>query len=446
MSERRQRQQSENVAKLIASASSSLSLRQVCAEVCEAALGMTIGDTVSVFVFDDDKHFRPVAARGHGGIEELKAFLNPPADVLASPEIQRFNQILIKRRKPIIIEDVPASGSGNKWWIKTFGIKSCAYYPLRTKNKIIGFMAVAMVEEKRKFPQEEINALASIGKQAAVIIENARLYERERRQRQQSENVAKLLASVSSTLSLRQVCVEVCEAALGMTVGDTVSVFVFDDEERFRPVAAIGPGGREELEAFQNPPAEVQATPEIQYFNRILRKIRKPIVFEDLTQAGSGWWTNTFNLKSFVYYPLRTKSKIIGFMTVAAVEEKRKFPREEIDTLASIARQAAVIIENARLYEQQQEQRQRAEALVNVLTAGGSTLEPEESARRALSDAVVDISVADRCSIFMMTERRHSPGTGHVARRRRPRTVGEVPQPASRLRERRRSQGSCSRP
>ena len=119
-----------------------------------------------------------MSAAGRGSLEDLKAFKNPPPSVQSSARPRLFNRMLARRRKPYIIEDLAASPHGNHWWAEHFQLKSLAYYPLRTKDKLIGFMSVACVDEKRRFPQEEIESLAAIAKQAAVIIENARLYEK----------------------------------------------------------------------------------------------------------------------------------------------------------------------------------------------------------------------------------------------------------------------------
>ncbi len=62
-----------------------------------------------------------------------------------------------------------------------------------------------------------------------MIIENARVYEREQRQRKQSETLSAVLTAATSTLSLREVLSKVCEATLSLTVGDAVSIFLVDD-------------------------------------------------------------------------------------------------------------------------------------------------------------------------------------------------------------------------
>ena len=405
--EQRQRERSEQMTKVLAAASSTLSLRQVCVKICEAALPMTVGDTIAIFLIKEDgTGFVPMSSVGNYTREDTKLFLSPPADIIASASYRLGERMLTKLRKPFVADDIRDSPFTHKWWSENFGLKSIAYYPLIVKGRIIGQMTVTGAEHQRKFSEDEIQSLNAVAKQAAIIIENARLYERERRQRQRSEQVARVFTAASSTLSLREVCGKICETALELTAADNVSIFLTrDDNKSFMPVGSVGGGGLDEMKTFLSPPREVTSNAGVHRFSRMLAKRRKPLIVDDATipPYADTWWVRTFGLKSLAYYPLRTKDKAIGFMCVAAIGQRKEFAREEIDTLSAVATQAAVIIENARLFEQQQAQKQRSEALVNILAAAASTLSLKK-VLAMLCQAAVDISVADRASIFLMAE------------------------------------------
>ena len=79
------------------------------------------------------------------------------------------------------------------------------------------------------FPQEEIDTLTAVAKQAAVVIEDARLYEQEQQQRQRAEALAKVLAATASDLSLKKVLVKVCQAVVNLSVGERCSIFLMDE-------------------------------------------------------------------------------------------------------------------------------------------------------------------------------------------------------------------------
>ena len=253
-----------------------------------------------------------------------------------------------------MIEDAPSSRYVCDWWIDEFGTKSVVAYPLMVKGESIGAMTVETENDEVRFPQEEIDTLWAIAQQVAVIIENARLYEREQQQRERSEKLRKLLTAASATLSLRQVCVRVCEAALDLTAGDNVSVFLLNESnDGFVPVSSVGRGSGEDTKAFFSPPPDVLYSEAYRNGDRMLAKLRKPLVAENATASPytHPWWTNTFGLKSIAYYPLRVKGRAIGLMIASGVEKRCQFREEEVQTLNAVAGQAAIMIENARLYE-----------------------------------------------------------------------------------------------
>lgn len=405
--ESRQRHRGERLTRILTAASATLSLRQACTRVCEAALEVTAGDTVSIFLhLDDSQGFRPVSALGRGTAEELKMFLKPPPEVQSSPGIRLFDRKLARRTKPYIIEDVAASPHGNKWWAENFRLKSLAYYPLRAQDKMIGFMAVAATAEKRRFSQEEVDTLAALAKQAAVIIENARLYERQQVQRQRAEGLVNVLTAAASTLSLRKVLIKLCQAVVDISVAERCSIYMMsEDGTRLEPEMSIGVGDARLWKKFRNPPRGVPSAPASQALFETIKRSEEPVVIEDAPSSPllPRWWVKTFDLKSVVQYPLRVKDRTIGMMTVDSFRRPVRFPQDEIDTLAAIAKQAGVIIENARVYEREQQQRQRAEALVGVLTTAASNLGLNKVLVK-ICQTVVDISVGDRCSIFVVGE------------------------------------------
>ena len=107
-----------------------------------------------------------------------RKFRRPPARVRREPAEQRFLQAATSWEKPIVVEDAEDSPILPRWWVKTFALKSLVQYPLRVKDRTIGAMTVHTSRDQVHFPQEEVETLAAVAKQAAIVIENARLHER----------------------------------------------------------------------------------------------------------------------------------------------------------------------------------------------------------------------------------------------------------------------------
>jgi diguanylate cyclase (GGDEF)-like protein len=357
--ERRQRQLSEALVNVVSVPSFSLTLKKLLAKLCESVLKLTIGERCGIFIFNEETHtLDPIMSLGPENSAAWREFCASAG--LRIPEIRGIGEA-IKAQQPVIEEHAPGSHLLPDFWIDTFGMKSLALYPLVHREKTIGVMYVDSFSRFVHFPAEEVETLAAIAKQAAVIIENARLFEREQQQHRRAEALVDVLTAAASTFSLKQVLIKLCKAVVNISVADRCSIFIVDEQSRaLHPVMSLGIEDEKLWQQFRNPsPRETTTTlPENRRLYETITKWEDPIVIEDAatTQLLSRWWVKTFNIKSLVHYPLRVKGRTIGMMTVDAFRQRVRFPREEIETLAAIAKQAGIVIENARLHEQLQEQ------------------------------------------------------------------------------------------
>jgi signal transduction histidine kinase/integral membrane sensor domain MASE1 len=95
--------------------------------------------------------------------------------------------------------------------------------PLRVKGQIIGVLSVAD-RAGRQFTAGEIDTLQAFADQAAVAVDNARLYEEATRQHRESEVVAALAAEINRSLDLDRVLQQVAEAAMALCRGDVTHI------------------------------------------------------------------------------------------------------------------------------------------------------------------------------------------------------------------------------
>ena len=235
-------------------------------------------------------------------------------------------------------------------------MKSLVQYPLRVKDRTIGLMTVDAFRERVHFPQEEVDTLAAVAKQAAAIIENAHLYEQERQQRHRAEALVHVLSAASSDVSFRKVLATISQAVVDFSVGERCSIFLFNEETRsLDPVMAMGPGDPSLFEKFRA--SAGLKIPDIRGIDEAI-KAQEPVIEEHApgSDAIPSYWTRAFRLKSVAIYPLVHREKTVGIIVVNTFSHFTHFPQDEIETLAAVAKQAAIIIENSRLHEQLQEQ------------------------------------------------------------------------------------------
>ncbi len=87
---------------------------------------------------------------------------------------------MLKNQKPLLINDIFTDERFSKVSLETGKIKSVLSVPLKVKNKMIGLISL-FNKKGEGFTQEDLRLLSIIAIQSAQTIENARLYEEERK-------------------------------------------------------------------------------------------------------------------------------------------------------------------------------------------------------------------------------------------------------------------------
>ncbi len=82
----------------------------------------------------------------------------------------------IQGRRPVLIPDVLASSIPREW-IEPFGVGSVLIVPLMSRERVIGLMALDRPDTGHAFTEAQIDLAMTVGGQAAVAIENARLHQ-----------------------------------------------------------------------------------------------------------------------------------------------------------------------------------------------------------------------------------------------------------------------------
>ena len=260
--------------------------------------------------------------------------------------------------RPCVISDLVAERKHAGEPLACEGLGALLVLPLKAGEDVTGCLCIGH-RRLRHFSPTDAQLAGLFADQVAISIENTRLYEAEQRQRQRAEALLEVLTTAASSLSSRKVLAKVCETVISLSVGERCSIFLMDAEHRrLEPVMSLGTHDESLWQKFLQPPARVRRDPAEQRFLQAATSWDRPIVIEDAENSRilPRWWVKTFALKSLVQYPLRVKDRTIGAMTVDTSRDQVHFPQEEVDTLAAVAKQAAIVIENARLHERLEEQ------------------------------------------------------------------------------------------
>ncbi len=159
--------------------------------------------------------------------------------------------------------------------------------------------------------------------------------------------------SVSATLDLERGVHPILEGALDET-GAVVARFVLlGSGERLQRVFTVG--------ADDSTLVELDRA-----FATVLTRRRDPLVIQDLAQAKGATPTND-KLQSVAIFPVRPQNSTVAVLWVGA-DRKDAFDEARVNFLSTLASQAAVLVENARLFQAAEGGRRRLAAILASTT------------------------------------------------------------------------------
>ncbi len=268
--------------------------------------------------------------------------------------------------------------------------------PIKTKDEVIGVLNIQCVVFDA-IDESDLAVLQALADQAGSAIVNAQLFEAEQRRAEQFRVISEVGSHITSILAVDELLNQVARliqqtfgyyhVGIGLVEGDEVAYRVgagelWDTLEfRFEPARFVM--GREGITGW------VAATGE---------SLLVPDVREDPRYV----WMSPAETRSELTVPLKVKGDVIGVLDVQS-DQLNAFDESDLLVLQSLAHQAAIAIENARLYEQARrlaviEERQRlARELHDSVTQAlyGVSLYAEAAARR------LDAGMADAAKAYM---------------------------------------------
>ena len=252
--------------------------------------------------------------------------------------------------------------------------------PLRIRDRVIGTINLTDDTHTGSFSEDDIRLVSLFADQAAIAVENARLYEQAQQEiaeRERAENALRqrnrelaLLNEVNraftSTLDLDQVIVTILDEVRHLLGVVACSIWLIDPETN-EPVCrqATGPFS-ESVRGWRLPPDEGF----VGWVARHGKSLIVPDALADERHYRRVDRTTGLNLRSILSAPLHAprRDRVIGVIQVVD-ERVDRFDATDLWLIEMLAAAAATAVENARLYEDVQRElaeRVRAEERIQA--------------------------------------------------------------------------------
>ena len=231
--------------------------------------------------------------------------------------------------------------------------------PLKAGQRVIGALTVVDYQRTDPFTAEDVQLISLFADQAAIAVENARLFEAERARHRELEAVYEASRQLTQSLDVTSVLDAISTAALRLTPAEYVQIFLYDGERltfgsamskqgQIAPLVQPRRGGLTYTAARSGETIFVEDTLHHPKYNLIAHIDPPQFAVAALT--------------------LVFEATVVGVMNVT-YGEPHHFDDEERRVLKLLATQAATAIQNARLHQQVHDHAQQLEQRVADRTA-----------------------------------------------------------------------------
>jgi sigma-B regulation protein RsbU (phosphoserine phosphatase) len=217
-------------------------------------------------------------------------------------------------------------------------MNSAVVVPLLHKSRPIGALNI-LSRNRAQFTDRDVAIVRQFAAHVAVALVNARLYERSRRDADAFETLAEIGREVTSLLDLDQLFTRIAQLTKGVVDYRTFGILLLDDSGELEMKLAVHYGEKvtvprvplgEGLVGYAALHKEAVLVPDVSQDPRYIKLVP--------------------DVRSELVIPMLLKDRCIGVVDLES-PELDAFSKRDVEILTLLASQAAVAIENARLYE-----------------------------------------------------------------------------------------------
>jgi PAS domain S-box-containing protein len=326
-------------------------------------------DAASIMVLED-KNLTIQVYRGPIPLEKARRMTFHLSEAQA-------NQEVVSRKEPVIVSDTRGDG-----WLAqairdtagdeldtTFNYLRCWMgVPLIVKEELVGMLTLDH-QVPGYYSWNHAELTMAFANQAAVAIENASLYQEAERRVEESEALFSVQQAITSRLEMDEVLQMISDQARRLTNTDISAVYLLEGDEL--EIAYVSGDVPHSILGYRLDIDESIAGQVVKNKKAIL----VPDTWDDRRVDRKA--SDRVQARSLLIVPLVSGEKPLGTITVAN-RSPGGFSPEDERLLTALANNVVISVENARLYQAEQDRRRVAEGLRDILTILNSDMALDE--------------------------------------------------------------------
>lgn len=340
--------------------------------------GLGNGATASV---PGIEHSHPPTAESeasNGHLTSLKTML--AQTVWATEEIQVLQETDTDAR----LQGDDAKVQQRRQAYQQLGIHASLLVPLQYQQEILAVLALHQCGQPRPWQDDEVQLLSMVASQAALALSQARAYEQLQALAKRESLINAITTAIRSSLDPQEIFAAITQQ-LGQALhadGCVLSLWTEGDEfvqcvglhdATQSPHQTTKVGSSDTTASPTMPPAELSRGLPQSILpiagNPVLKQLmltKQPVILNDLEHYPEMNITEhpfQYSTRSLLVVPLLSDGQIIGSISLRQNFQPRRWQLSEIGLAQAVAAQAAIAVQQARLY---QKTRQQAEQLLEL--------------------------------------------------------------------------------
>ncbi len=298
--------------------------------------------------------------------------------------------------------------------LRQLGMRSHLIVPMAARGRTLGAITLVGAESGRRYGGRDLALARDLAGRAALAVDNARLYQSERRTREAAERATErigrlqgLTADLADALTPEQVAERIAGHGVAALAAYAGAVALVSEDGASLEVARASGYGRDLTERWQRFPlaAAIPLADAARTGEPVLLESREAFSAAYPAVAAGGLSAVS---QAFAAVPLLVEGRAIGALAFSFATA-RAFDDEDRAFMLALARQCAQALERGRLYAAERRARAAAEAagrrltfLATASTLLAASLEYEETLASVAHLAVPEL--ADWCAVDVVEE------------------------------------------
>jgi len=242
------------------------------------------------------------------------------------------------------------------------GISSSLIVPLILQQDLMAVLALHQCGKTRIWQDDEVQLIMMVADQAALALSQARAYEQVRALAKRESLVNTITAAIRSSLDPQEIFAAITQQLGQALHADGCALSLWTEDDEFVECVGLHDANQEQQPQLPQSQAPIEGNPVLKQ----LLETQAPVVIDDLSDHLE---MNVTDLplrspaRALLVVPLLYNGKIIGSISLRQTRQPRRWETAEVGLAQAVAAQAAIAVQQSRLY---QTMRQQAEQLLEL--------------------------------------------------------------------------------